>query len=1043
MSFNQLYLKLSSKMALAVYNTNFPQLEESVLQFWVEHHAKEVSYDMGRDGPPFNLEDGPPFGTGLPHVGHIMIGSAKDTIIKFYTMMGYNAKRDVGFDCHGVPIELIVEKKLGITKKDIVKIGDKVYNDECRKNILNCVNEWEKVMNRIPRWVDYDKKYLTCDLKYMETEWYIFQQLFRKNLVYYGNKVMPFSIGLATPLSNFEAGLNYKEVKEKFVYVSFPLEKQDFELLVWTTTPWTLPANLAICVNPDILYAVVKDEKGKKYLVACNLVEKLFPKGKATQYMTGSILENLKYKPLFNYVSDEKYFSIVCDKYVTDASGTGIVHLAPAFGEDDHRVCLEKGIIEETNIFCPVDDHGNFTLKDFEGQYIKTAESAIINHLKETGRLFKTEVGTHSYPYCWRSDTPLIYKIVPAWFIDVPAIKDRLIAVNQQINWQPEHLKNGKFGEWLKNAKPWCVSRSRIWGTPLPIWVSEKDVMVIGSVQELYEASGVLVTDLHSDHIKFIEFEIDGKHYKWCHSVFDCWFDSGCEPYARVHYPFENSERFFETFPADLVIEGIDQTRGWFYVLLVISTALYDMPAFKNVITTGIILAEDGQKMSKSKNNYTDPMELIKQHGADALRLYLLSSPVLKGEEFKFSDAGVKLVVQNVLLQWYNAFKFFVEYYTKYRVSSYELTFGVKSDNIMDKWIIHKYNQFYRNIMNNMKKFKLDVYDHIYKFIDYLTNYYIKLNREALKGKKFLVEQHKSLLTLYTVLYHTAYLMAPFTPFMSEAMYQQLRILQPGAEESIHYNMFLTEIPEEDDTSLKTECMMKVIRMIREVRGLNNINVRTPLKSVTVCGSETFTDFVKELESYITDDCNVLEMKYGLVNEHVEYILTPNLNFLGKKFRKETNNVIKLLNTLDKESVTKFMTEHKLETKYGLLTDEDIIVKCQAKETKYKYLIDGDILILCDITKDEMVMDLYYAKMFAVSIQRTRKLVDLKPWHKIIVYYETESIWLHELLMKMSKEIDKIIAVPLKVREEEIDKAITTKELEINNAKVSITLVYA
>lgn len=1043
--------------SISIYDSTFPQIEDAILQFWDSNNVKKISHDLGKEGVPFILEDGPPFCTGLPHMGHIMVGSAKDAIIKFFTMTGRDAKRDVGFDCHGVPIEMIVEKALKITKKDLATIGEKKYNDECRKNILNCVKDWKTTMNRIPRWVDYDKMYLTSDPKYMETEWWIFKELFNKGLVYFGNKVMPYSTGCNTPLSNFEAGLNYKDVKEKFVYVSFPVIGEEYELLVWTTTPWTLPSNLAICVHPEMKYSLVttKDSTGKsrKYIVATSLVTKLFHESKTEKIFDGRDLENLPYKPLFNYVKDDKCFIVVCDKFVTETSGTGLVHMAPAFGEEDYRVCMDNFIIAKNEpVFCPVDDHGNFTeeVKDYVGKYIKTAEEDIIQFLKKENRLFRTETSTHSYPYCWRTDTPLIYKIVPAWFIDVPAIKERLIAVNHTINWQPEHIKHGKFGEWLKNVKPWCVSRSRIWGTPLPIWVSGDDFLVIGSIDELNDFSGIKPEDLHSDHIKLIEFDFEGKHYKWCNYVFDCWFDSGCEPYSRVHYPFENKESFEKSFPVDLVVEGIDQTRGWFYVLLVISTALFDKPAFKNVITVGIIQAEDGQKMAKSKNNYTDPLELIKLHGADALRLYLLGSPVLRGDELKFSDAGVKLVVQNVLLQWYNAFKFFGENYKKYIECDYKLSLDVVTDSILDTWIINKYNQLYTVIINDVALYKLSgVYDHIYKFVNYLTNFYIKLNRDALKGKLWIVEWHKSLATLYTVLYHMIHLLAPFAPFLTEAMYQELKKLQDNPEDSVHYNLFLGLIPVSDKKLYQADCMMKVIEMIREIRGVNSMSTRTPLKSITVCAEEQFLENIKETESYIMSSCNVLEIKYGKCEDHMQYVLLPNMKIIGKKFLKNTKNIVDYLNSLTSLQVERFIMDTGIDTQFGKISEEDVVMNYDAKnEIKNskdcKYLVSKDVLVMCDTTKDETVMDMYHARLFATGVQRMRKLTKLKPWNKIIVYYETESKDMSNFLGKMYQEINKIIDSKLKEKTDGdyLDKPIITKELEVNNCKITVTLVH-
>jgi isoleucyl-tRNA synthetase len=641
----------------------------------------------------FTFYDGPPFATGLPHYGHILAGTIKDTVTRYAAMSGKHVSRRAGWDCHGLPVEYEIDQKLNITHRDqVLEMGIDKYNATCRSIVTRYTAEWESTVTRLGRWIDFENDYKTMDPSFMESVWWVFRQLFDKNLVYQGYKVMPYSTACTTPLSNFEAGLNYKDVKDPAVVVSFPIlgEPQEVSFVAWTTTPWTLPSNLALCVNPAMEYVQILDKAtNHSFILAKSRLAQLYPimnnkkkwkPEKAAELyelqatMPGTALVGKRYQPLFDFFQgepgSENYWQVVSDSYVTDDAGTGVVHQAPAFGEDDYRVCLAHGIIAKGGeVPCPVDADGNFVdlIAPVKGMHVKAADEILIQLVKDSGRLVQKDVLLHSYPFCWRSDTPLIYKAVPSWFVKVEEIRDRIVENNKQTHWVPKEVKEGRFHNWLSDARDWAVSRNRFWGTPIPIWANDdlSEVVCIGSVDELAELSGVRVEDLHRetvDQITIPSQKTPGGVLRRVDEVFDCWFESGSMPYAQSHYPFENKEGWEKGFPADFIAEGLDQTRGWFYTLMVLSTALFDKPAFKNNIVNGMVLASDGQKMSKRKKNYPDPNIVISKYGADALRMYLVNSPVVRAESLKFKEEGVLGVVKEVFLPLYNAFRFFLKY---------------------------------------------------------------------------------------------------------------------------------------------------------------------------------------------------------------------------------------------------------------------------------------------------------------------------------------------------------------------------------------------
>ncbi|CAG5132735.1 unnamed protein product, partial [Candidula unifasciata] len=762
--------------AAATDSINFVEEEERVLQLWKDIDAFQTSLKLSKGRPKYTFYDGPPFATGLPHYGHILAGTIKDVVTRWAHQSGYHVERRFGWDCHGLPVEYEIDKSLGITgPEDVQKMGIKAYNDECRKIVQRYSKEWRDIMGRLARWIDFDNDYRTMYPSFMETIWWVFKQLYNKGLVYRGYKVMPFSTACNTPLSNFECGQNFKEVVDPAVIVAFPLEEDpEVSVIAWTTTPWTLPSNLACCVHPDLTYIKVKDNTTSKVYIM--MEERLSALFKSEEEYTilekfpGKTLEGKHYIPLFDYFKQLGQqmgaFRVLVDTYVTTDTGTGVVHQAPYFGEDDQRVCLANGIItRDMKMVCPVDPSGRFTeeVTDFKGLYVKDADKEIVKNLKARGRLVHQGTVKHSYPFCWRSETPLIYKAVPSWFIRVEHAVENLLNSTKQTYWVPDFVKERRFGNWLKDARDWAISRNRYWGTPIPLWVSDdgEEVVCVGSVAELEELSGVKVDDLHREFVDPITIPSKtgrGVLHR-ASEVFDCWFESGSMPFGKAHYPFENRKEFEDSFPADFIAEGIDQTRGWFYTLIVVSTLLFGKPPFKNLVCNGLVLASDGQKMSKRKKNYPDPMSVVNKYGADAIRLYLINSPAVRAENLRFKEEGVRDILKDVFLPWYNAFRFLAQYARIWEQETGE-KFLVNeksrevSDNYMDRWILSFTQSLIKFVEKEMAAYCLyTVTPRLVKFVDQLTNWYVRMNRRRLKGDSGKAESKKALETLCTVIF--------------------------------------------------------------------------------------------------------------------------------------------------------------------------------------------------------------------------------------------------------------------------------------------------
>ncbi|KAM9409199.1 isoleucine--tRNA ligase, cytoplasmic [Pholidichthys leucotaenia] len=1007
---------------------NFPFEEEKILQFWKEKDCFQECLKQSKNRPRYTFYDGPPFATGLPHYGHILAGTIKDIVTRFAHQNGFHVIRRFGWDCHGLPVEYEIDKALGIKgPEDVAKMGIAEYNNQCRNIVMRYSNEWESSVKRMGRWIDFNNDYKTLYPWFMETVWWVFKQLYDKGLVYQGVKVMPFSTACNTPLSNFESHQNYKDVQDPSVIVNFPLvDNEDISLIAWTTTPWTLPSNLALCVNPEFLYVKVRDiAADKTYIMMEARLGALFKSESEYTIMDkfpGKTLKGKKYKPLFTYFAkcgEKGAFQVVTDNYVKEEEGTGVVHQAPYFGADDHRVCTEYNIIQRDQApICPVDASGCFTseVTDFAGQYVKDADKNIIKLLKEKGRLVSASTFKHNYPFCWRSDTPLIYKAVPCWFVQVEHMVEKLLDNNRKCYWVPEFVREKRFGNWLRDARDWAISRNRYWGTPIPMWVSDdfEEVVCVGSMAELEELTGVRITDLHRESIDNLTIPSRcGKgDLRRITEVFDCWFESGSMPYAQVHYPFENRKEFEDSFPADFIAEGIDQTRGWFYTLLVLSTALFGKPPFKNVIVNGLVLANDGQKMSKRKKNYPDPALIVQNYGADALRLYLINSPVVRAENLRFKEEGVRDVLKDVFLPWYNAYRFLVQNVQRLQKEEdiqflYNANTAKKSDNIMDKWIqsfTQSLIQFFRAEMDAYRLYT--VVPRLVKFVDLLTNWYVRTNRRRLKGESGTEDCLWALETLFSVLFSMCRLMAPFTPFITEMMYQNLRhLIDPASVEekdssSIHYLM-LPQVRESliDKRIENAVCQMQsVIELGRVIRDRKTLPVKYPLKEVVVIHQdpEALRD-IQSLQKYIVEELNVRQLtlstdkdKYG-----IRLRAEPDHMVLGKRLKGAFKAITASIKELTSEQLEAFQKTGSIVVDGHELHEEDLRLmyafdQSSGSAAQYEAHSDAQVLVLLDVTPDQSMVDEGVAREVINRIQKLRKKGHLVPSDEITVYYRCQ-----------------------------------------------------
>ena len=995
---------------------NFVKSEEETYQFWKTNEIFQKSLEKNKGNEQFVFYDGPPFATGSPHYGHILAGAIKDSICRHAQMKGFNVERRAGWDCHGLPIEYEIEKTLGIKNYDeIVNFGIANYNDECRKIVMRCADEWKETIGRFGRWIDFNNDYKTMDKSYMESIWWCFRQMWDKNLVYQGFRVMPYSTACGTPLSNFEAKSNYKVVNEESIIVKFQSTDKNLSYLVWTTTPWTLPSNMTLCVNSNIEYSHVEYE-GEEYILATSLIASVFSNGKKKKVpnelnildkFMGSSLQGSTYKPILNFYQEDHLYKICCDNYVSDSSGTGIVHIAPAFGEDDFRVCVENNVVDSTGqgIRCPVDRNGCFTnpIDSLVGRNVKDCDKDIIDILKGTNSLFKRLNTSHDYPFCWRSDTPLIYKAVSSWFVQVTAIKEQLLENNKKTNWVPDFVKTKRFNNWLEDAKDWGISRSRFWGTPIPIWTDGIEFYCVGSIDELERLAGLekgSINDLHRESIDHIEIisPNSGNKLRRIEDVFDCWFESGCMPYASQHYPFSSELNF----PADFIAEGLDQTRGWFYTLMVISTAIKDMPAFKNVIVNGLVLAEDGKKMSKRLKNYPDPNEIINKYGADCLRLYLLGSPVVKSEPLRFKEAGVAEIARSILIPLTNSFSFYNEHKTRYELQNEtKMKLGkFNSQNVFDRWIQYKLDGFRKDLFSDLDNYKLyNTTKIITEFIENLNNQYIKLNRDRLKGKEGREECESSLSTLGKCIFDLSITLTSLLPFFSENLYSLIKNDVDIYSESVHllsYNDFMISNFSHLEEFDNIDKLYEIINLVRTLRGKNLISFKMPIEDIIVCSNnENLEQSIDYIIDHLKNESNILNVTFKDISIMSKIIITPNKSTIGKEFQKDSQNVLNYISKLDDEYL---LNNYKnltitLDKEFSLNESHFNVIRNNTSIENYGDIMNdsNDLLIYINLKQSNDIMLQYLSNVMATSIQKFRKEINLKPWDKIAINFLTES----------------------------------------------------
>ncbi|OGH00579.1 MAG: isoleucine--tRNA ligase [Candidatus Lambdaproteobacteria bacterium RIFOXYD1_FULL_56_27] len=979
----------------------FPELEEAVLTLWDEIGAFAASINQRPASNTFYFYDGPPFATGLPHYGHLLASTIKDVVPRYQTMLGKRVERRFGWDCHGLPVEFEVEKDLGLKgKADIVEYGVDRFNEKCRSIVLRYAGEWRQTIRRMGRWVDMDNDYKTMDPEFMETIWWVFKELYQKGLIYESKKIVPYSPRLGTPLSNFEVNLGYQDVQDPAVTLRFKLTGEEANFLAWTTTPWTLPSNLGLTVHPDHDYVMV-ETAGERLVLAQALLSANLPKEaeyKVLWTKKGRELEGMEYEPLFPYfagLAAEGCFRVFLGQYVTLDTGTGIVHTAPSFGEDDFLT----GQKYKLPLVFPMDDNGHFNeeAKEYAGLFFKDADKEILKDLKHRGRIFKHETLTHAYPFCWRSGVPLMYRTIGSWFLDVEKIKDQMLTHNQEIHWKPEHIKDGRMGKWLEGARAWAISRNRYWGNPIPVWVCPAcgQRHCVGSKAELEELCGSKVEDLHSHFIDPLTIPCPAckEPMRRTPEVLDCWFESGSMPYGQQHYPFENKAAFESLFPADFISEGIDQTRGWFYTLLVLSSALFDKPAFKNCIVSGMLLAEDGKKMSKSLKNYPDPKVMLDTYGADVVRLYMLNSGAIKAEELRFSETGLKETLRNTFIPLWNVLSFFTTYAA---VDQYEGRFledasGLK--NPLDRWIYSSLHHLITEVRAGMDDFDLNrSVAPFVGFIDLLTNWYVRRSRRRFWKSEDDQDKAQAYDTLYTVLHELSRVIAPFVPFLAENLYQVLR--QENEPLSVHLCDFPVPKAQVVNRELEEEMaiILKAVNLGRALRAKHQLKIRQPLAKLTiVTQNQSLRGVLGQMQHLITEELNVKEVEIAGNEEALVHLSAkPNLKLLGPKLGKKLGLFREEVAKLSTTQIVAIQGGQRLTLDLGgepfELGIEELFLERSERPGIFS-VNEGDLTVALDSQLTPELIAEGLAREFVNKVQQTRKELDLNVTDRINITY--------------------------------------------------------
>ena len=1027
-------------------NLDSVEREKEVIEFWKKNDIFKKSLKIREGHPTFMFYDGPPTANGKPHIGHIETRVFKDVIPRFWTMKGYEVPRKAGWDTHGLPVELEVEKMLGINgKPQIEKYGVEPFIQKCKESVWKYKHEWEQMSDRVGFWADMDDPYVTYHDDYIESEWWALKEIHKKGLLYKGHKIVPYCPRCGTSLSSHEVAQGYKDVRETSCIARFKVKNEENTyILAWTTTPWTLPSNVALCVNPKETYVKIKAEDGKKYILAEALVPSVI-KGEyeiITKYI-GDELYGTEYEPLYNFAKPEKKaWYVIADNYVTLTDGTGVVHIAPAFGEDDSRV----GKDNDLPFVQLVDEQGNFSKETgkWAGTFVKDADKLVLKDLEERGLLFAALPYEHSYPFCWRCDTPLLYYAIDTWFIKMSALRDRLVANNNTVNWMPENIKDGRFGNFLENVIDWGLSRSRYWGTPLPVWECEcGHYDVIGSREELKERCENVPDDieLHKPYLDPLTMKCEkcGKEMHRVPYVIDCWFDSGSMPFAQYHYPFENKELFHKHFPAQFISEAIDQTRGWFYTLMAISTLLFDKSPFENCLVLGHVQDKDGQKMSKHKGNVVDPWQVLDNQGADAVRWYFCasSSPWLPT---RFYPEGISEYQRKFIGTFWNTYAFYVLYadIDDFNPMDYKLEYDKLSQ--MDKWALSKLNTLVKTVDELMTDYKVtESARAIQDFTDELSNWYVRRSRDRFWANGMEQDKINAYMTLYTCLVTLAKVCAPFVPFMTEEIYQNLVTnLDKTDPESIHLCDFPVANEDYIDEKLEEnmETVLKIVTLGRACRNVSGMKNRQVL-------SKAYVESKKKLdENYyyiIKEELNVKELEFvDDASSFVSYNVKPNLKTVGPKFGAILPKINQMLRMGDGTAYVRELKENSKvvleigEAKVELL-EEDLLIET-TKSEKYISMQEDDMIVVLNIELTPELIEEGFVRELISKIQNLRKESGFEVQNHIEIYYSGNDK-LAEIIERNKNEIaDDTLA-------DKIEAGIGENELDINGEKVMIKLV--
>ena len=992
-------------------NMNFVEREKETEKFWEENHIFEKSIEHRKDGPTYTFYDGPPTANGKPHIGHVLTRVIKDMIPRYRTMKGYMVPRKAGWDTHGLPVELEVEKKLGLDgKEQIEQYGLEPFIEQCKESVWKYKGMWEDFSSTVGFWADMEHPYVTYDNDFIESEWWALKKIWDRGLLYKGFKIVPYCPRCGTPLSSHEVAQGYKDVKERSAVVRFKVKGEDAYFLAWTTTPWTLPSNLALCVNPDEEYAKVQAADGYTYYMASALLDtvlgRLAEEGKPAyeilETCKGKDLEYKEYEPLFECAKEaadiqkKKGFFVVCDGYVTLTEGTGVVHIAPAFGEDDARVCRKYGNMPFVQF---VDGKGDMTKETpFAGKFVKDADPDVLKWLDEKGQLFDAPKFEHSYPHCWRCGTPLIYYARESWFIKMTDVRDDLIRNNNTINWIPASIGKGRFGDWLENVQDWGLSRNRYWGTPLNIWECECGHQhAVGSIEELKSMSPNCPDEieLHRPFIDEVTITCPhcGKQMHRVPEVIDCWFDSGSMPFAQHHYPFENQELFKEQFPAQFISEAVDQTRGWFYSLLAISTLIFNKAPYENVIVLGHVQDENGQKMSKSKGNAVDPFEALETYGADAIRwyFYINSAPWLPN---RFHGKAVMEGQRKFLGTLWNTYAFFVLYANIDNFDATKYTLDYEKLSVMDKWILSKMNTMVKTVDGNLENYRIpEAAKALQEFVDDLSNWYVRRSRERFWAKGMEQDKINAYMTLYTALVTVSKAAAPMIPFMTEAIYQNLvRSIDKTAPESIH----LCDFPKADEAHIDSaleenmEHVLKVVVMGRACRNTANIKNRQPIGRMFVKAPFTLPEFYEEI---VEDELNVKKALFtDDVREFTTYTFKPQMRTVGPRYGKLLGQIKQALAGLDgNQAMDELKEKGVLTLNVGgtevSLTEEDLLIDTAQKEG-YVTEADKDVTVVLDTNLTPELLEEGFVREIISKVQTMRKEAGFEVTDHIRLYQD-------------------------------------------------------